>query len=649
MKAAQFLVLCGLALPLVPAQQAASFNDPIRVRLPQFFVALTPARYNITLIQAQYVRDAVESIFDEYLSNLAWDASTFYEYVGLAGVDDVFVDDTITPATLMIKIRGGLVVFGGQTTNVPPVHHLETMLQASLYPESPNELTLTSLISTLDDFHFVESSTYESIGSPVPSQTPNVSGLITDAPSVLTPTPTLSVVLTEPPSVPYPRPTISVELTEPPSMPSPTPTLSVELTEHPSLTPDSFLLPSLSPTLLVTIAEQTTFTPSVASETLYPTSTPTQKPSLLLAIATEKPSPHPSQATLTPSLVQTVSTFVPNTSGPLIPSNSPISVYPVPLQPSQIPTIVIEQSVAPYYAPSLSPQAVPSDTLTGQSSRTPTFDKENSAIVGENAVSGSISSPQDQRMIGGVIAGVIAFSAIASVLFLLNRRGKRQKQWKAGAAHEFPHDDLDGEGLHKKDHLQEQNAVDGRSDAGSSIIGRLLAAARAAPSQSLLNESPVTTPRSLSGSDPESAFDDFGIEISLVEPSPINSEAGLYRHLEHVNPNIPAAWQNMTVVGPFQCVLTPTNISSVLHFDRWSDCSTNQENAMNLVELDTDGQFTDGNFTDNDVGVWDFDDNDEDESDVDPFYTPAILNNTDTMTLLGKIFERSSTNSPEKS
>jgi hypothetical protein len=216
-------------------------------------------------------------------------------------------------------------------------------------------------------------------------------------------------------------------------------------------------------------------------------------------------------------------------------------------------------------------------------------------------------------MIGGVIAGVIAFSAIASVLFLLNRRGKRQKQWKAGAAHEFPHDDLDGEGLHKKDHLQEQNAVDGRSDAGSSIIGRLLAAARAAPSQSLLSESPVTTPRSLSGSDPESAFDDFGIEISLVEPSPINSVSW------SVSPSGTCESKHSSSMAEYDsCGTIPMRshtdeYSSVLHFDRWSDCSTNQENAMNLVELDTDGQFTDGNFTDNDVGVWDFDDNDEDE------------------------------------
>lgn len=643
MKAFHFLFLSVIALPLVPAEQVASFNDPIRVRLPPFFVALTPARYNITIINAQYVRDAVESLFDEYLSNVTWDASTSYEYVGLAGVEAVFVDDTFTPATLMIKIRGGLAVFGGQTTVVPTVNDLETMLQAALYPESPNELSLTNLISTLDDFHFVESSTYESIDSPAPSQTPNVPVSIMEPPSVPSQIPTISVTLTEPPSVPSQTPTLSVELTESPSVPSQTPTLSVKLTDPPSLSSDSLLLPTLSPTLLVTIAEQPTLTPSLASETLNPTPTPTQKPSFYLIITTEYPSPQPSQATMSPSRFPTFRTIVPNTSPALTPSNTPMSVYPVLLRPSQVPTIVIEESFAPYYAPS-SPQA-----LIGQSSRIPTFATENSAIVGENPVSDSIPSSQDQKMVGGVIAGVIVFSAAVTALFLLNRRGKRQKAWKAGALHEFPHDDLDSEGLHKRDHLQEQNAVDGRSDAESSIIGRLLAAARAPPSLSLLNESPVTTPRSSSGSEPESPFDDFGIEITLVEPSPSSAEGGIYHHLERVNPNIPAAWQNMTVAGPFQCALTPTNVSSVLHFDRWSDCSTNQGNAMNLGEFDTDGQFTDGNFTDNDVGVWDFDDNDEDESDVDPFYTPATLNNIDTMTLLGKIFERSSTNSPDKS
>jgi hypothetical protein len=379
-------------------------------------------------------------------------------------------------------------------------------------------------------------------------------------------------------------------------------------------------------------------------------------------MTTEQPSPHPSQATLSPSQFPTFSAIAPNISRPLIPSNTPVSTYPLP-SPSQIPThlaVIIEPSGAPYYALSSSPQAAPfSDTLTEQTSQTPTraptFDKENSALVGENPGSGSISPSQD-RMIGGAIAGALVVSTLVTVFLLLNRRGKRRQIWKAGALHEFPHDDFDGEGLHKRDHLQEQNAVDGKSDAGSSIVGRLLAAARAPPPQSLLSESPVTTPRSLSGSDAESVFDDFGIEISLVEPSFIKTEdvdideSGLfYHHLEQVNPNIPVEWQNMAIAEPLQCALTPIDVSSVLHYDCWSDCSTNQGNEMNLGELDIDGHFTDANFTDDDVGAWDFDDNDEDESDVDPFYTPANLNSTDTMTLLGKFFERSSTKSPEKS
>ena len=106
------------ALPLVSAQYERRLNDPVRVRIPDFSITLSPANPDLTTIDAKEVRDVAETMFEEYLENFECGASTLYEYAGISGIKDIFVDDTISPPASVIKIRGGLVVFGWQTAVV---------------------------------------------------------------------------------------------------------------------------------------------------------------------------------------------------------------------------------------------------------------------------------------------------------------------------------------------------------------------------------------------------------------------------------------------------------------------------------------------------------------------------------------------------
>ena len=461
--------MCLAALPLVSAKHGRRLNDPVRVRIPDFSITLSPANPDLTTIDAKEVRDVAETMFEEYLENFEWGASTLYEYAGISGIKDIFVDDTISPPASVIKIRGGLVVFGWQTTVVPSQNEVETMLKASLY-------SLTDLLKVTGDFNFVETSRYDLI--------------------------------------------------------------------------------------------------------LYPSSSPSQSPTLTV-VPTEPPSPVPSHA--------------------------------------------------------------------------PSFDTDVSALAKENTASSGSTSSSSQAgpLIGGAIAGSVVIAGIAALL-LLNRRGHRRQLWKASAPHDFPGDDIEEPGLHKRDSLQDQGVTDGKSEAGSSMLGRMLAAAGAPPPRSLLNESPATTPQSSAGSDEESLLDNFGIEAAAIEPRIVKlaslesfdgqlstvNESLQTDMLEPIDQNVPTAWQKLSLIKPFMRALTPTDISSTLQFGRWSDCSTDKDNEKNadLSDVET-------NFAPDDT--WDFQDNDEEASDVDPFYTPAYPSSADNKTLLDKFLERSSTKSPE--
>jgi hypothetical protein len=297
------------------------------------------------------------------------------------------------------------------------------------------------------------------------------------------------------------------------------------------------------------------------------------------------------------------------------------------------------------------PSTVPtlSDTSFAQASHNPsvstTVDNDVSRLSGGNQA----SAGQNQVMIGGAVGGVLVV-CLLSVLFLLSRRGRRQQVWKSGITRAFPDDDLEDTGLHIRDHLREHSGTDGRSEAGSSIFVRLRNAASMPPQRPLLKDSPETTPQSSSGSASEDPFDTGGIEIALVSPNLSNDEfmetpspdrSVPYNLFSTPDQSVPTEWSNLSLVRPFECDLTSTDSAAVLNFDRWEACAANQENLTNPEDPDTDGNFTVG-----DGDVWDFEDNDEDESEADPFSTPAYFNGADKEILLGAIVERSSTMSP---
>ena len=59
--------VCLAALPLVSAQHERRLNDPVRVRIPDFSITLSPANPDLTTIDAKEVRDVAETMFEEYL------------------------------------------------------------------------------------------------------------------------------------------------------------------------------------------------------------------------------------------------------------------------------------------------------------------------------------------------------------------------------------------------------------------------------------------------------------------------------------------------------------------------------------------------------------------------------------------------------
>ena len=609
MKFLQACLICvSVALQAVVSQVQASYNDPKRVRISGFYITLAPTQLNMTIIEAEMVRDAAESLFEEYLLSVDWNSSTIYDYAGLAGIETLFVDDTRTPHVTVIEVRGGLVVFGGDTTVVPAENEIEAMLRASLYPDSPNDPSLTDLLNDLGNFGVIESSSYEAIRSPTPTQRPSSYPVLTDHPSS---TPSLST-------------------------PSPSP----------SLVPTS-----LAPTI----------TTSRAPVTLIPS---------LFDVATEPPSPSPSQVTTSPSFapfpavpieLQPSPTERPSPSPSRMTTSqsyAPAKAAPIedqPLQPSHAPSF-LSSSQPTLLDPAIDPLSSSptlSDSSSAQESQNPStsasFDDDVSRLTGGNQASTNSPEGKDSGIIGGVVGGFVVVS-LFSMLLLLSRHRKRHQIWKAGLKRSFPEDDLEDAGLHMKDHLREHSVADGKSETGSSMLGRLRIAASVQPQRPSLNESPETTPQSSSGSDSGSPFETTCVEVALISPRSAKEEfAGTSRSDQSASENnilapgqsMPTAWSNTSSMRPFDCASALGDGSTALIFDRWSDCSTNREIDTNPEESDTDGNFTVG-----DGDAWDFQDNDDDESEADPFSTAAYTNGADTVTLLGAIVERSSTRSP---
>lgn len=657
-----------MAFPEVLSQQESSFNDPIRVRVSEFFITLTPAQQNMTTIEAEKIRDAAEDLFEDYLLTVDWSTSTLYDYAGLAGIETVFVDDTRTPPVTVIKVRGGLVVFGGDTTVVPAENEIEAMLRASLYPDSLDDISLTDLLNVLGDFGVVESSTYEAIRSPTPSQMPSQmpSSPVpqtyhpSSEPTSLAPTFTPSRAPESPsPSLTTSRqPSVFDVATEPPS-PSPTQmttsSSSAPVTTAPiELRLDPTEYPSPSPSIVTTSPTFAPITTAPIELQPSPTEPPSPSPSLVITSPTFAPvtaapdeeQPKPIEApSLGPSRLTASPSYAPATAVPIdeqLPSQA--SSYPLSSQPT-----LLDQAIDP----SSSLPTLP-DSSSAQASQNPssaaTFDEDVSQLSnGKQASLDASSAGADRGIIGGAIGAFLVVSLVA-MLFFVSRRGKRQQVWKAGVNREFPDDDLEDSGLHKKDHLREHGVTDGKSETGSSILGRLRMAASVAPQRNLLNDSPDTTPQSSSGSAGENSFENGGIEIALASSSLAENkfaETSFGDQSEHVSlfpaldQSVPVAWSNMSLVQPIECAITPTDSAAAVMFDRWSDCSTNQE-----IETNPEGSDTDGNFTLSDGDAWDFEDNEDDEGEADPFSTPAYFSGADKVTLLGAIVERSSTMSP---
>lgn len=659
MRSFQAWLFCFLLTspPVVMTQQQSSFSSPIRVRVSEFIVTLAPPLLNMTEIEAEKIRDVAETLFEEFLMRADWDAQTVYEYAGLTGIEEFFVDDSRSPPVSVIKVRGGLVVFSGNSTVVPTEHEIEMMLFASLYPDSSDEPSLTDLLNSLGDFGVVEVSGYEAIQSHSPSQNPSFSFVQTDSPTfspsifTLQPSsaPTTFTPSREPETLsPSPQPTVFDIITE---LPSPSPS---RLTSFPSFsTTDPTQIeqqPNL-PSGRPTIADVATEPPSTSSSrvTSSPSFAPTdptpieQQPNppsgkpTSLNVPTELPSPSPSRMTSSPSYSQT-------TSAPIEQQPRPTSDTPSSIKPTLSQSNMQDPALGPS---SLGPSL--SNSSGAQTSQNPTVsttvDEGVSLLSGGNQASSDLTSAgQNQVMIGTAVGGFLAV-CLLSVLFVLGRRGRRQQVWKAGIARAFPDDDLEDTGLHIRDHLREHSGTDGKSEAGSSIFVRLRNAASMPPQRPLLKDSPETTPQSSSGSASENPFDTGGIEIALVSPNVTKDDfvetSSLDRSVRYnlfltPDQSAPTEWSNV-----FECALTSTDTAVVLDVDRWGNYTANHENDTNPGESDTDGNFTIG-----DGDAWDFDDNDEDENEVDPFSTSVYFNGADTETLLGAIVERSSTMSP---
>jgi hypothetical protein len=167
-------------LPLVNCEvQSRNLNNPLRVKVPDFTITLSPGDPDLTALEAQEVRDIAESLFENYLQSYAWGVSTLYDYAGLSGVEEVTFDDSTSPSVSVIKVRGGLVVFQTESSVAPSEDAIEEMLQKALHPTSPSAASLTDVLKVTDAFGYVETSIYEEFlyPLPLPSQAPSYSSM----------------------------------------------------------------------------------------------------------------------------------------------------------------------------------------------------------------------------------------------------------------------------------------------------------------------------------------------------------------------------------------------------------------------------------------------------------------------------------------
>jgi len=266
---------------------------------------------------------------------------------------------------------------------------------------------------------------------------------------------------------------------------------------------------------------------------------------------------------------------------------------------------IVETTITPTFVSTLSP----TDTI------------DPSAI--EDKVIQGVQAPNkgsDNRLpfIAAGAAGAVAMVALA---VLLLRKQHRKSYWKeSNGDHQFPVDDVEASSVSVDKGYNSKKGIDVGSESGSSLLGRMLAAAGLVNS---VRDDCRSTPQS--SADSMEYMSDFDSTVTMIEPHIVPVSSRIHDELNRKHPSMkmdvltldepsPAEnfpfWKNMMM--PFQLAVAPTDVSAATlgkcRTKLWSDVSSEPSDA-NQKDFAPDDS-------------WDFNDNEDDEdSDVilDPF------------------------------